>query len=241
MFGLNKLRAQDRRTFRQETGGAWGAQTAPLTGLACGLISGTRIATAQGWRPVEAIIEGDLVLTFDRGLQPVRAVTRGTLWQAEDRCPMSLWPLRVPTGALGNKEEMILLPEQPVVIESDTADLLFGDPFAMVHAADLDGVRGIERIQPLDRVDVIQLHFDDDQVVFAGLGALVFCSGLSMAQITSLLDCGTQHPHAATPYAVLPPEDAQLLVECLRDEDQALPNSMPWAQPHHSAQTEYAA
>ena len=63
-----------------------------------GLVKGTRVATELGWRPVDAVAAGDLVLTFDRGMQPVVAVRRRFLADLG----AASWPLSVPAGALGN-------------------------------------------------------------------------------------------------------------------------------------------
>lgn len=212
MFGLKTMAAGGARAFhRQETGGGSGGSAGNgASGLAAGLVAGTRVATAMGWRPVEAIARGDLVLTFDRGLQPVREVTRGYLWDSEDFCPAGLWPLHVPEGALGNQQEMMVLPEQSLMLESDTGDRLFGDPFSLVLAAHLEGVRGIERVPPeAAGVEVIQLRFDGDEIVFVNAGALVHCPGLG------LIDLGA----ADEGYDVLPRDAAEILIDGLRDED----------------------
>lgn len=217
MFGLKKtLFGDETRTYRQDSGAVWGSQQSKKSvGLAFGLVAGTEVATATGWRPVESIVEGDLVLTFDRGLQPVRNISRGLNWEEETVCPMSLWPLHVPAGALGNQKPMTLLPEQSVMIESDSGDMLFGDPFQLVSAADLDGVRGIERRIPRQGHLVIQLQFDNDEVVFANVGALIFCPSLGVVNMADLLDA---RPEAAQ-YTVLTSDEAEMLMDCLEDED----------------------
>ena len=230
MFGLyKKVFGFDPRTHRQEIGGSWSGHKTKTVGLASGLVHGTRVATAMGWRDVDALAVGDLVLTFDRGMQPIRAITRGALWQSDDACPESLWPLKVPVGAIGNNEPMILLPEQPIMVESDAAEELFGDPFSLINAADLDGFRGIERAIPMVELDVVQLHFDNDEVVFAASGALLFCASLQVINMAELLNA---HPDAAC-YMVLPQTQAELLIEFLIDEDFEVPspNMTQEAQP----------
>ncbi len=218
MFGLKKTLLDGAAPLRrQDTGGAPGGlrRTRPV-GLAAGLVAGTMVATAMGWRPVEALAKGDLILTFDRGLQPLRGVTRGLHWDADTLCPEALWPLRVPAGALGNQQDMTLLPEQAVMIESDTADMLYGDPFTLIDAADLDGYRGIERMPPVVEIEVIQLQFDNDEVVFANSGALVHCPNARLVSVEDLLHAEPQ----AGNYSVLPHDEAAWLVDCLRDEDE---------------------
>ena len=138
-----------------------------------GMVAGTKVATAGGWRPVEAICAGDKVLTFDGGLQVVAGVTRR--WLEIDLKDAATWPMTVPAGALGNRETMQLLPAQPVMIESDLAEDLFDDPFALIPADLLDGCGGISRSRPEQRIEVIELHFDRDEIVFANIGALFLC------------------------------------------------------------------
>ena len=200
---------------RHEIGGTCGGYGSRRPeGLAAGLVAGTWVATAMGWRAVEAVALGDLVLTFDRGLQPVRSVTRGVNWGAHSECPKQLWPLVVPAGVLGNQETMMLLPEQSVMVESDTADMLYGDPFTLLSAADLDEFRGIERAFPTGQLEVIQMHFDHDELVFADAGALVFCPSGGM------IEAGAEAaPSAPDGYRNLPSDEAAMLVDCLRDED----------------------
>lgn len=140
-----------------------------------GIAAGTRVATAIGWRPVEAIIAGDQVLTFDNGLQTVIEVRRQILFADASIIPMACWPLLVPAGALGNRVAMQILAGQDVLIESDIAEQVYGDPFALIPAAALDGYRGICRTAPATRVEVVTLHFTQGQIVYANIGALFMC------------------------------------------------------------------
>jgi hypothetical protein len=141
---------------------------------AWGMTTGMRVATGYGWRPVEAVAEGDLVLTFDHGMKPVTNVARQVMWSGMTANPAD-WPLMVPAGALGNHDPMILLPGQALMIESDVAEDLFGEPFVTVPAAALDGVRGIHRQRLLRQIDVVLLSFAEEQVVFTNCGALFLC------------------------------------------------------------------
>ncbi|MEQ8255971.1 MAG: Hint domain-containing protein, partial [Roseovarius confluentis] len=97
-------------------------ENANATAVKSGLISGTKVATGMGWRPVEAIAAGDKVLTFDGGLQTITKVSRVGLWSGQDHCPRQFWPLEVPAGALGNREVMRVLPGQNIMVESDAAE-----------------------------------------------------------------------------------------------------------------------
>jgi len=217
MFGLKKkMFGGDARTFRHDTGGSLGAyRSAKSSGLAAGLVAGTMVATATGWRPVEAIAKGDLVLTFDRGLQPVQSVSHGVQWDSDDPCPEQLWPLDVPAGALGNQEKMTLLPEQCVMVESDFAESTLGDPFALMTASDLEGFRSIQRVQPTQEIPVCQLSFERDEVVFANSGALSFCPCQRVIKLDELLERGSEPGH----YMPLCSAEAGRLINGMVKED----------------------
>jgi len=162
-------------TGTKRTAEVTGAIDGAVTGVMTGLIAGTRVATAMGWRGIETISEGDQVLTFDNNLQCVTKVTRVRLWDGQGDCPRRFWPLCVPAGVLGNHTDMKILPGQPVMLESDTAEAIHDDPFALVRARVLEGIRGIDRSPPAPNAEVILLHFTDEQVVFTDSGALFFC------------------------------------------------------------------
>jgi len=227
MFGLKaKLFGGEPRAYRQEIGGTQGGYSSGRSmGLASGLTDGTLVATALGWRPANAIAVGDLVLTFDRGLQPIKAITRGVQWDSNTDCPEMLWPLKIPAGAIGNKMDMTLLPEQCVMVESDMADMLFADPFSLIAAADLEGFRGIHKLRPTQQIDVIQLHFDDDEVIFADTGVLVFCPSLRVINVAELL---ASRPDTM-PHVPLTSQQVDLLLDCLTDEDEIGTTVMPKA------------
>ncbi|WP_102106972.1 Hint domain-containing protein [Oceaniglobus roseus] len=185
---------------------------------AFGLTAGTRVATATGWRPVEAVTVGDRVLTFDAGLQLVTAVER--VWfDGTGAMAAAQKPLRVPPQALGNHAEMVLLPDQPVIFEADCAEELFGDPFALLPAAALEGYRGIERFRPVDPLEIVSLSFESDQVVFANLGALFFCP-VRTQDAGTLIQSGDTV--ITSPYTPLPMDIAEALVSLAeRDARQA--------------------
>lgn len=189
---------------------AWGSSetAAPrLDALTSGLLAGTKVATNAGWAPIETIREGQQVLTFDGGLQTVTAVTRHMLMTDGD---VASWPMFVPAGALGNREDMTILPHQSVMIESDTAEDMTGDPFAIIPGEALIGYRGITQTRPDAWVEVIQLHFAQDEIVFANIGALFLCR----AQADLTWDA------APSAYEVLPRDLAEDLVDCLMFEDE---------------------
>lgn len=180
-----------------------------------GLLSGTRVATPIGWSPVQTIAAGDEVLTFDAGLQKVVKVERIRLWNGKGTCPRRFWPLEIPAGALGNSTDLHVLPGQNLMIESDAAEQLFGDPFALIPASATEGVRGIARTPPEHAYKVVLMHFAQDQVIYSKSGMLLFCPSADAAfdQPPSAEDQPT--------YSVLPMDEARRLAVHLDEEDTA--------------------
>jgi hypothetical protein len=180
-----------------------------LNGAGCGLVEGTTVATQDGWRAVESLRKGESVLTFDGGAQRVIAVLRDQIWGGLGSCPEHLWPLHVPQGVIGNGREMLVMPHQGVLIESDEITDQWGDPYAVVPAAALAVLDGVEREEPYGTVEVVLPIFEEDQMVFADQGALCFCQahwGVSVGYVPKT--------GAAQNYNMLPlPVAARLLEE----------------------------
>lgn len=143
--------------------------------LADGLMAGTLVATDLGWQPVQDLRAGDRVVTFDNGMQVLRSVRVSSLWTAQAEAPRKVWPIQVPAKALGNRADMTLMPEQAVLIESDQAEELYGDPFMLVAAGTLDGHKGITRVPPQREITVVTLEFEGDEVVYVNGTLLAHC------------------------------------------------------------------
>ncbi|MCA0203698.1 MAG: Hint domain-containing protein [Proteobacteria bacterium] len=150
-------------------------------GIAQGLIAGTLVATETGWQPVDDLQPGDRIVTFDHGMRPLRAVRISTLYTAAEAAPQRLWPLSIPAGVLGNRSALKVLPDQPVLIESDAAEVLYGDAFLMLPVGVLDGYRGITRVPPAREMSVVALEFDNDEVVYVNGTLLAQCPAPEVA------------------------------------------------------------
>lgn len=217
MFGLSAAKRATKWDDAIEFDGFFTAQcfeTISGVGQAEGIVAGTQIATAMGWRPVEAIAVGDMVMTFDHGLRPVVAVHRSHLYAGRNACPRHMMPIAVPEGALGNAAPMLLLPEQNVLVESDLAEAVFGDPFALVPAAALEGYRGIDRITPHQRVEIVVLQFAEDEVIYANGTGMIHCASVHSTSIDAMLD-------DSTAYSALPMDMARAIVAQMIEADAA--------------------
>jgi hypothetical protein len=211
MFGWKmKMTGMPKRSIEVS-----GAYDSGLSLQTHGLMAGTRVASNLGWRAIEALAVGDSVLTFDHGMQQIVEVRRQTFWvDAPDTNPAS-WPVVVPVGALDNREEMTLLADQGVLVESDAAAEIYGDPFTVVPAHTLEGVRGITRTAPMQQVELIAVYFATEQVIYAEGGALIHCP-TNTVSLDAFLDTDR------VAYDVLSLDDAAFVAECLVVEDQML-------------------
>ncbi|MBL3568066.1 hypothetical protein BV509_16075 [Rhodovulum sulfidophilum] len=208
--------------------------TQSLAGIACGFSAGTRLATRDGWRPVEALVPGDMVLTFDRGSQPIRSVERGFLWRGPSACPLPLWPLDVPEGVLDNTQPLMLLPEQTLLIESDLAEEIYGDPFVRLPASILDGVLGIRRTAPLlgSSVPVVSIAFESPEIVYANGAALVHCPPRKIGETLSIDRLHELHFEALACGVIPTLDDARRIVAALESAQAgaASPPRLPMVQ-----------
>lgn len=192
-----------------ERSGFWSGSDA-AEAVTEGLVAGTLVATEMGWQRAEALRPGDRVVTFDNGLQPLRGLGHGRLMSPRRGLPQAARPLVVPARALGNRREMVLLPGQSVLIESDAAEARYGDPFTLVPAAALEGHRGIARTEIAGEVEVVWLEFDGDEIVYAEGMVLAHCPRRQpelVATVDELIQAGRRHA-----YRLLPPLQGRALV-----------------------------
>jgi len=190
------------------------SDTGARTGVS-GFIYGTRVATSKGWCPAENVVAGDSVLTFDAGLQKITGITHRRLWAAGNPCPKHLWPILMPEGAIGNIQEMLLLPDQIVMLESDAAHMLFGDRYAALTAKSLLGWRGLRRVIPHSAIVVTNIWFDQNQIVLANAGLQFLCPERATQTETSDVSDGAQ---ISTDH-ILSEDQARALVRHLAFDD----------------------
>lgn len=184
-----------------------------ITGQA-GFLKGTHVASNLGWRAVETLSVGDKVLTFDHAMQPIVDIQRETLIQPEGSVIGSRRPVLVPRDALFNRRELWLMPDQGILVECEAAQDAMGDPFAVVPARILNGLRGITLGVPGEEIEVTTIGFAHDEVVYVEGGMLAHCPH------PQPVFCEDEHPKAGL-YDVLSGPAAQFLVNCIIDDDDA--------------------
>lgn len=154
-----------------------------------GLVAGTLVETAVGWRRVELLRVGDHVQTFDGGLRQLRRVERS--YYGADHGGYALEEvLHVPGGALDNCDDLFVMPDQMLMITSEVAADLLGTPSVLIPATALIGYRGITRQFPQGLVEAITLGFDDEELIYANSGLLAHCAAGATSDFFTTLDHG---------------------------------------------------
>ena len=123
--------------------------------------AGTRIATAAGLREVQDLAPGDLVVTRDHGLQPVRWAGRRTV-----PAQGSLAPVRIAAGVLGNARALLVSPQHRMLVQGMAPNLLFGETEVLATAKHLINGGSVVR-QPGGEVCYVHILFDRHEIVYA--------------------------------------------------------------------------
>jgi hypothetical protein len=133
----------------------------PYTALAACFTRDTMIDCENGPKAVQDIVEGDLVVTRNNGLQAVRWVGGRSVVGAGDMAPV-----RVKAGVLGNAVDLRFSPMHRVLICGPRAEVLFGEAEVLAHAAHLcDGDRVYR--EPCAEVTYFHILFDGHEIIRA--------------------------------------------------------------------------
>lgn len=124
--------------------------------------SGTLVQTPRGLIRVEALRPGDLVLTRDNGVQPIRWVGTSTRCAAGQDAP-----IRIAAGALGAHQLVEFSPNHRVLYRSPDVALLFGEEEVLVKVRDLVNGTTIRPRMDGQAVTYVHLLFDRHEIVMA--------------------------------------------------------------------------
>ena len=188
--------------------------------------AGTLILTATGLRPVESLGEGDLVVTSDNGLQPIRWIGRKTVLPEEQWKNPNYRPIRIAPGALGHGYPELTLrvsAQHRIMICSPVAELLFGSCEVLVPAIGLLGCDGVAFEDGdktvhyyhflLDRHEVVQANGLAAESLFAGQAAHLLLGNRLPGIVFG--DCAPMESHTARP--CLKSWETRALISNVRD------------------------
>ena len=121
----------------------------------------TRIATASGLREVQDLQAGDLVVTRDHGLQPVRWAGKRTV-PAKGR----MAPIRFEAGVVGNERALLVSPQHRMLIQGAEPNLLFGETEILASAKHLVNGGSVATC-PGGEVTYVHILFDQHEIIYA--------------------------------------------------------------------------
>ncbi len=169
-------------------------------------VTGTLISTPAGSKPIEDLSEGDLVLTADRGPQPIRWIGARRLTPAELRIRPRLRPVRIAAGALGAglpRRNLRVSAQHRMLVRSPIAVRMFNAREVLISAGKLVGLPGITIDDAPGCVTYLHMLFDHHEIVtaegapseslFTGPQALRSVGAEARAEILALF------PELATP------------------------------------------
>lgn len=123
---------------------------------------GTRIATPRGTVPVEQLQVGDLVVTRDHGLQPIRWIESRTV-PAQGKFA----PIRIrPNAHFGAEGDLLVSPQHRLLFQGYRAELLFGESEVLVAAHHLVDGQDVTQEEG-DAVTYVHFLLDQHEVVYA--------------------------------------------------------------------------
>ena len=127
---------------------------------------GAMVETPEGPKAIEDLREGDLVLTRDRGPQPIRwvgssKVTGETLAQFPE-----LRPIRIAADALGDNAETLVSPQHRMLMTGWRAEALFGETEVLATAKSLVNDTTIT-VADVPEVEYFHILFDAHEIIRA--------------------------------------------------------------------------
>ena len=140
-------------------------------GIVSGLTFGTAVRTPFGGRRVEFLRRGDLVVTRDAGLQPLRLVWKRTVTAAQIAADPSLAPVRLAPRAIGPmmpQRDLLIAPGHRLLIPGFRVAGQPDDVWSLIPAREIAGSSdGVFVDHGPDEVTYYTLIFDFHVVIQA--------------------------------------------------------------------------
>lgn len=160
-------------SFAGRTGGNRGevwVDDISLTARVVCYTAGTMIDTATGPKPIEDLQAGDLVVTRDHGLQPVRWINSWTADAGKLAKTPALAPIKIQKGALGPEmpiKDLTVSAQHRILTASPIVQRMFGTDEAFVKAKHLLGLPGVTTVGTSDSVTFYHFLCDAHEIVRA--------------------------------------------------------------------------
>ncbi len=132
--------------------------------------AGTLIETDMGPVRVEDLSTGDLVMTRDHGLQPLRWAGKRIMTATDLKLRTHLRPIRIRAHALGlntPSTDLLVSPQHRILVRSEIARRMFDQDEVLVAAKHLCELDGIEVADEITQISYHHIMFDQHEVVIA--------------------------------------------------------------------------
>lgn len=122
---------------------------------------GTRILTSKGYRAVETLKLGDMIVTRDNGLQPLRWTGSRTVLARGKTAPV-----RIDPSLFGGDRPLFVSPQHRMLLEGYQVELMFGMDEVFAAARHLENGAEVARVEG-KLVTYIHLMLDQHEVIYA--------------------------------------------------------------------------
>jgi len=124
-------------------------------------VAGTHILTTKGEVTVENLSTGDLVITMDHGIQPVRWIGSSTR-----AAQGNMAPILFEKGAFGNSRDLLVSPQHRMLVQGWQAELLFGETEVLVPAKSLVTDQTVRQVTG-GLVSYYHVLFDNHEIIYS--------------------------------------------------------------------------
>ncbi|MEL7282186.1 MAG: Hint domain-containing protein [Pseudomonadota bacterium] len=186
--------------------GSLDGQQVPVGDVPC-FTSGSLVQTPNGVRPIETLRAGDLVVTLDRGVQPIKWAGARHVSALEQVFFEDVRPIAIGARACGGQgpsTELRLSPNHRVMISTPATELYFAEPSVLVAAKHLVNGTSVVRVDQRKPVSYHHLLLEHhDLLLVNGLACESLYPGFGEVPEDVLLDLelhGALKDHSV-PYA----------------------------------------
>ncbi len=135
-----------------------------------GMPMGTLVETDAGWEAVETLVVGQKLVTTEG---ETKALTR--VEHSFATLPKDQGFIHIAGGIFPGVSDLVLLPDQLVMITSSLAEARYGTPDILLPAAALDVAMGVEVASGGIAVQLTSFGFEDEEVIFAAGDLRLHC------------------------------------------------------------------
>ncbi|MFV2052926.1 Hint domain-containing protein [Aliiroseovarius sp. YM-037] len=132
---------------------------------------GTEILTSDGPKLVEALKVGDLLVTRDNGVKPIRWIASSVVSEERRRGNSSLEPIVIEADALGRNtpaKDLHVSPQHRILIEGGHVDLIVAESAVLASAKSLLNGKTIRHSgDAFPELEYWHIALDDHEVIFA--------------------------------------------------------------------------